>query len=123
MKSAHLLFNIKLAVLGQLQVLVIDAKEIIPCIFSIFSKAWNEVSEKPILFVGVLCRFRDGSLPIVEGGERRIIMNSLARLEIRTKWQEMQNKQDQLKDISKDSESETETDFLDAREVYRIDPI
>ena len=50
-------------------------------------------------------------------------MNSLARLEIRTKWQEMQNKQDQLKDIGKDSESETETDFLDAREVYRIDPI
>ena len=28
-------------------------------------------------------------------------MNSLARLEIRTKWQEMQNKQDQLKDIGK----------------------
>ena len=50
-------------------------------------------------------------------------MNSLARLEIRTKWQEMQNKQDQLKDIGKDSESETEPDFLDAREVYRIDPI
>ena len=39
MKSAHLLFNIKLAVLGQLQVLVIDAKEIIPCIFFIFSKS------------------------------------------------------------------------------------
>ena len=81
------------------------------------------MSEKPILFVGVLCRFRDGSLPIVEGGERRIIMNSLARLEIRTKWQEMQNKQDQLKDIGKDSESDTEPDFLDAWEVYRIDPI
>ena len=89
----------------------------------IFSKAWNEVSEKSILFVGVLCRFRDVSLPIVEGEEGRIIMNSLARLEIRTKWQEMQNKQDQLKDIGKDSESETEPDFLDAREVYRIDPI
>ena len=50
-------------------------------------------------------------------------MNSLARLEIRTKWQEMQNKQDQLKDIGKDSESDTEPDFLDAWEVYRIDPI
>ena len=50
-------------------------------------------------------------------------MNSLARLEIRTKWQEMQNKQDQLKDIGKDSESDTEPDFIDAWEVYRIDPI
>ena len=42
---------------------------------------------KPILFAGVRVRFCESSLgpSIVEWGEQRIIMNSLARLKIRTR--------------------------------------
>ena len=56
---------------------------------------------KPILFAGVRVRFCESSLgpSIVEWGEQRIIMNSLARLKIRTR--DAQNEQNRLKGIWK----------------------